>query len=223
MDSTTTLYNKLKAAEPFFLLASPNLIESEEHIMRMAKSIKTIASKYAPFYLDLQILEKVKLAYYIPIVTEVHESIQTDLLVATAKTGKIINIKKGQFCAPSVMVNSAEKVRLAGNPNVMVYEREQCLDTSDVVDPKNTHNFGHREPEPCLKGTSQSMHSLLYPLNNPDNITPLTKDNYVILSSKLKINTVRFGQRNLSFLFEYRVSRSLMLFSFVIGVSSKFL
>ncbi|KAI3740430.1 hypothetical protein L2E82_30859 [Cichorium intybus] len=42
-----------------------------------------------------------------------------DLLVAAVKTGKIVNIKKGQFCAPSVMSNSAEKIRLAGNQNVM--------------------------------------------------------------------------------------------------------
>nr|GEZ63803.1 2-dehydro-3-deoxyphosphooctonate aldolase [Tanacetum cinerariifolium] len=91
----------------------------------------------------LKILEKVKVTYDLPIVTDVHESSQceavgrvadiiqipaflcrqTDLLVAAAKTGKIVNIKKGQFCAPSVMTNSAEKVRLAGNQNVMVCER----------------------------------------------------------------------------------------------------
>ncbi|KAL5575752.1 hypothetical protein UlMin_017451 [Ulmus minor] len=173
MDSATALYNQLKAAEPFFLLAGLNLIESEEHIMWMAKSIKTIASKVGlPLVFQssfdkliehppnhFEILEKVKIACNIPIVTDVHESIQceevgkvadiiqipsflccqTDLLVATTKTGKIINIKKGQFCAPSVMVNSVEKVRLAGNPNVMVCEREQCLDTTDVVDPKSRH------------------------------------------------------------------------------------
>jgi len=39
---------------------------------------------------------------------------QTDLLVAAAQTGRIIQIKKGQFCAASVMRNSAEKVRAAG-------------------------------------------------------------------------------------------------------------
>lgn len=39
---------------------------------------------------------------------------QTDLLVAAAKTGKVIQIKKGQFCAPSVMRNSADKCRAAG-------------------------------------------------------------------------------------------------------------
>uniref|UniRef100_A0A2N9I602 3-deoxy-8-phosphooctulonate synthase n=1 Tax=Fagus sylvatica TaxID=28930 RepID=A0A2N9I602_FAGSY len=63
---------------------------------------------------------------------------QTDLLVAAAKTGKIVNIKKGQFCAPSVMVNSAEKVRLAGNSNVMVCERGTMFGYNDlIVDPRN--------------------------------------------------------------------------------------
>ncbi|KAF8768553.1 hypothetical protein HU200_007508 [Digitaria exilis] len=118
----------------------------------------------------LKILEKVKATYDLPIVTDVHESHQceavgrvadiiqipaflcrqTDLLVAAAKTGKIINIKKGQFCAPSVMVNSAEKIRLAGNPNVMVClwhdheldglvakEQDEPRTHDLIVDPRN--------------------------------------------------------------------------------------
>ncbi|KAH0852813.1 hypothetical protein HID58_093719 [Brassica napus] len=179
MAATSPLYNQLKDAEPFFLLAGPNVIESEEHILRMAKHIKHIATKVglplvfkssfdkanrtssksfrgpgmaeglkimmASFYNSLtQILEKVKVAYDLPIVTDVHESIQceevgkTDLLVAAAQTGKIINIKKGQFCAPSVMNNSAEKIRLAGNPNVMVCERGTMFGYNDlIVDPRN--------------------------------------------------------------------------------------
>jgi len=64
--------------------------------------------------------------------------LQTDLLVAAAKTGKVINIKKGQFCAASVMRNSAEKVRATGNPNVMVCERGTMFGYSDlIVDPRN--------------------------------------------------------------------------------------
>ncbi|KAL3592613.1 hypothetical protein D5086_011253 [Populus alba] len=181
MDSSTALFDQLKVAEPFFLLAGPNVIESEEHILRMANHLKTISTKVGlPLVFKssfdkanrtssksfrgpgmsegLKILEKVKIAYDIPIVTDVHETIQcepvgkvadiiqipaflcrqTDLLVAAAKTGKIINIKKGQFCAPSVMSNSAEKVRLAGNPNVMVCERGTMFGYSDlIVDPRN--------------------------------------------------------------------------------------
>lgn len=75
-----------------------------------------------------------KETFNVPIITDIHEASQaaavadvadvlqipaflcrqTDLLVEAAKTGKIIHIKKGQFCAPSVMRNSAEKVRSAG-------------------------------------------------------------------------------------------------------------
>ncbi|KAH1156042.1 hypothetical protein GLYMA_18G248300v4 [Glycine max] len=179
--SAALLFNHLKGADPFFLLAGPNVIESEEHILRMAKNIKSVASEVGiPLVFKssfdkanrtssksfrgpgmaegLKILEKVKIAYDIPIVTDVHETIQceavgrvadiiqipaflcrqTDLLVAAAKTGKIINIKKGQFCAPSVMTNSAEKVRLAGNPNVMVCERGTMFGYNDlIVDPRN--------------------------------------------------------------------------------------
>ncbi|XP_068658483.1 2-dehydro-3-deoxyphosphooctonate aldolase 1 [Aristolochia californica] len=175
------LFNQLKAAEPFFLLAGPNVIESEEHILRMAKHIKGITSKLGLQLVfkssfdkanrtssksfrgpgmeeGLKILEKVKVAYDLPIVTDVHETSQcepvgriadiiqipaflcrqTDLLVAAAKTGKIVNIKKGQFCAPSVMINSAEKIRLAGNQNVMVCERGTMFGYNDlIVDPRN--------------------------------------------------------------------------------------
>uniref|UniRef100_A0A2N9EJS9 3-deoxy-8-phosphooctulonate synthase n=1 Tax=Fagus sylvatica TaxID=28930 RepID=A0A2N9EJS9_FAGSY len=88
-----------RASDPFFLLAGPNVIESEEHVFRMAKHIKNIASKVGlplvfkssfdkanrtssksfrgPGMVEgLQILEKVKIAYDIPIVTDVHETIQ---------------------------------------------------------------------------------------------------------------------------------------------------
>ncbi|KAL6995510.1 3-deoxy-8-phosphooctulonate synthase [Sarracenia purpurea var. burkii] len=181
MESATMLFNQLKSSDPFFLLAGPNVIESEEHILWMANHIKAITSKLGlrlvfkssfdkanrtssksfrgPGLTEgLKILEKVKIAYDIPIVTDVHETIQceavgrvadiiqipaflcrqTDLLVAAAKTGKIVNIKKGQFCAPSVVVNSAEKVRLAGNENVMVCERGTMFGYNDlIVDPRN--------------------------------------------------------------------------------------
>ena len=48
---------------------------------------------------------------------------QTDLLVAAAKTGKVINVKKGQFLAPWDMKNVAAKITDSGNPNVMLCER----------------------------------------------------------------------------------------------------
>jgi 2-dehydro-3-deoxyphosphooctonate aldolase (KDO 8-P synthase) len=48
---------------------------------------------------------------------------QTDLLVAAAKTGKVVNVKKGQFMAPWDMQNVVEKITGAGNRNVLVTER----------------------------------------------------------------------------------------------------
>jgi 2-dehydro-3-deoxyphosphooctonate aldolase (KDO 8-P synthase) len=48
---------------------------------------------------------------------------QTDLLIAAAKTGRVVNVKKGQFLAPWDMANVVEKITGAGNPNVLVTER----------------------------------------------------------------------------------------------------
>ena len=48
---------------------------------------------------------------------------QTDLLVAAAKTGKIINVKKGQFLAPWDMINVIKKIEDSGNKNILLTER----------------------------------------------------------------------------------------------------
>ena len=91
----------------------------------------------------LRILQKVKDSYQLPICTDIHEPWQaepvaqvadiiqipaflcrqTDLLVAAAKTGKYINIKKAQFLAPWDMRNCVEKVRESGNNNILLCER----------------------------------------------------------------------------------------------------
>ncbi|MBO7482073.1 MAG: 3-deoxy-8-phosphooctulonate synthase, partial [Bacteroidales bacterium] len=58
---------------------------------------------------------------------------QTDLLVAAAKTGKIVNIKKGQFLSPDAMKFAAQKVVEAGNSNVMLTERGTTFGYTDLV------------------------------------------------------------------------------------------
>ena len=106
----------------------------------------------------LKILDAVRTTFDVPIVTDVHEPFQaepvakvadvlqipaflcrqTDLLLAAGKTGRVINIKKGQFCAASVMRNSADKIRTTGNDNVMVCERGTMFGYNDlIVDPRN--------------------------------------------------------------------------------------
>ncbi len=91
----------------------------------------------------LEILRTVGDTYNIPVLTDIHESDQakpvseyvdvlqipaflcrqTDLLIAAGETGKIINVKKGQFLAPQDMKNVAEKIASTGNENIMLCER----------------------------------------------------------------------------------------------------
>jgi 2-dehydro-3-deoxyphosphooctonate aldolase (KDO 8-P synthase) len=58
---------------------------------------------------------------------------QTDLLVAAARTGRIVNVKKGQFLAPWDMANVLAKVTGAGNPNVMLTERGASFGYNTLV------------------------------------------------------------------------------------------
>lgn len=101
----------------------------------------------------LRILQKVKNTYNIPVATDIHESWQaepvgkvvdivqipaflcrqTDLLVAAAKTGKCINIKKAQFLAPWDMKNCLQKVVEIGNSNVMLCERGTSFGYNTLV------------------------------------------------------------------------------------------
>ena len=101
----------------------------------------------------LSVLAKVKEELQLPIVTDIHapeEAVfaaqvadvlqipaflcrQTELLQAAAKTGKIVNIKKGQFLSPEAMKFAVEKVRAVGNPNVMITERGNCYGYQDLI------------------------------------------------------------------------------------------
>jgi 2-dehydro-3-deoxyphosphooctonate aldolase (KDO 8-P synthase) len=58
---------------------------------------------------------------------------QTDLLVAAAKTGKVVNVKKGQFLAPWDMKNVVAKITASGNPNVLVTERGASFGYNTLV------------------------------------------------------------------------------------------
>ena len=101
----------------------------------------------------LEMLAKVKEKYDLPIVTDIHtpeqaESVadvadilqipaflcrQTDLLVAAAKTGKIVNIKKGQFLSPDQMKTLIKKVEDSGNTNILVTDRGTSFGYNNLV------------------------------------------------------------------------------------------
>lgn len=101
----------------------------------------------------LKILAKIRKDFQIPVVTDIHSPEdavmaaeyvdvlqipaflcrQTDLLVAAARTGKMVNIKKGQFLSPDAMHFAVEKVRESGNENVMATERGTTFGYQDLV------------------------------------------------------------------------------------------
>jgi 2-dehydro-3-deoxyphosphooctonate aldolase (KDO 8-P synthase) len=101
----------------------------------------------------LKILSKVHHTFDIPVVTDIHTAEeaamaaeyvdilqipaflcrQTDLLVAAAKTNKVVNIKKGQFLSPGAMRFAAEKVKEAGNDRVMLTERGTTFGYQDLL------------------------------------------------------------------------------------------
>lgn len=160
----------------FKLIAGPCVIESEENVMLIAKTIKEIAERLDLDYYfkasfdkanrtsissyrgpgieeGLRILLKVKDIYGLKICTDIHEPWQaekaaevadilqipaflcrqTDLLVAAAKTGKLINVKKAQFLAPWDMGNVVRKLEESGNNNIMLCERGSTFGYNTLV------------------------------------------------------------------------------------------
>ena len=101
----------------------------------------------------LRTLARVKADVGVPVLTDIHEPAQaapaaevvdvlqipaflcrqTDLLVAAARTGAVVNIKKGQFLAPADMRFPLEKVRASGNPNVLLTERGTSFGYHNLV------------------------------------------------------------------------------------------
>ena len=153
------------------LIAGPCVIESEEHVHRMARGIRQAVGEFvfkASFdkanrtsggayrgpglQEGLRILAGVK-AEGFPILTDIHEAWQaepaaevadilqipaflcrqTDLLTAAGRTGRIVNIKKGQFVAPHDIHRAAEKVASTGNSRVVLTERGSSFGYNNLV------------------------------------------------------------------------------------------
>ena len=101
----------------------------------------------------LAVLKNISDSYDIPVLTDIHQisdvklaskyvdilqvpaflARQTDLLIAAAKTGKTINIKKGQFMSPDSMKHAVEKITKSGNNNVMITDRGTMFGYQDMV------------------------------------------------------------------------------------------
>lgn len=101
----------------------------------------------------LKILEEVRRDFGVPVLTDIHSPEdalaagtcvdivqipaflcrQTDLLIAAGRTGKSVNIKKGQFLAPDAMAFAAEKIASTGNKNILLCERGTTFGYGDLV------------------------------------------------------------------------------------------
>ncbi len=101
----------------------------------------------------LEILRKIKARFGVPVLTDIHEpaqaqaaaevcdvlqvpaflSRQTDLLTAAGQTGRVVNLKKGQFLSPWEMANAAEKVKSTGNNKVILTERGVSFGYNNLV------------------------------------------------------------------------------------------
>jgi 2-dehydro-3-deoxyphosphooctonate aldolase (KDO 8-P synthase) len=101
----------------------------------------------------LEILRKIKARFRVPVLTDIHEaaqasvaadvcdvlqvpaflSRQTDLLTAAGETGRVVNLKKGQFLSPWEMANAVEKVKSTGNKKVIITERGVSFGYNNLV------------------------------------------------------------------------------------------
>jgi 2-dehydro-3-deoxyphosphooctonate aldolase (KDO 8-P synthase) len=158
------------------LIAGPCVIESEQHALGLARSIKSIAARCGVQYVfkasydkanrtslrsyrgpgleaGLRTLRRIRDEAGVPVLTDIHEPShaepaaevadvlqipaflcrQTDLLVAAARTGRVVNIKKGQFLAPADMRHAIAKVTDAGNERVIVTERGTSFGYNNLV------------------------------------------------------------------------------------------
>src|ERR1043166_4131950 len=168
--------------QPFFLIAGPCVVESEELQLRTAERLKGITEKLGIQFIfkssfdkanrssdksfrgpgmdeGLRVLEKVKSALDVPVLTDVHDipqiapvaevvdvlqtpafpARQTDFIQAVAASGKPVNIKKAQFMAPHDMKNVVEKARNAAQAagvneeTIMVCERGVSFGYNNLV------------------------------------------------------------------------------------------
>lgn len=168
--------------KPFFLMAGPCVIESEEMVIEIAREMKAICDDLGIPYIfkasydkanrtsvssfrgpgiekGLEILARVRETVGVPVVTDVHTEAevplvakyvdvlqtpaflcrQTDFICACARTGKPVNIKKGQFLAPHDMINVIEKARAAAREagvnedNFMCCERGASFGYGNLV------------------------------------------------------------------------------------------
>jgi len=168
--------HEVGAREPLFLIAGPCVIESPALTQEIAGRLKEITARLGVPYIfkasydkanrssrasfrgpgieaGLKVLEDVRRAIGVPVLTDVHEDTplaevaavvdvlqtpaflcrQTNFIISAASQGKPVNIKKGQFLSPWEMQNVVDKARSTGNQHILVCERGFCFGYNNLV------------------------------------------------------------------------------------------
>ncbi|MGN1281527.1 MAG: 3-deoxy-8-phosphooctulonate synthase [Succinivibrio sp.] len=163
-------------AKPFVLFGGMNVLESEDLALKICEHYVKVTDKLSIPYVfkasfdkanrssifsyrgpglekGMKIFKKIKDNFGVPIITDVHEieqaevvaqyadvlqipaflARQTDLVRAIAGTGKVINIKKPQFLSPGQMVNITKKIEECGNTNILMCDRGTCFGYDNLV------------------------------------------------------------------------------------------
>jgi 2-dehydro-3-deoxyphosphooctonate aldolase (KDO 8-P synthase) len=162
--------------QPLLVLAGPCVVEERDFMIRVAETVKEIAHRHGANLVfkssfdkanrssgatargpgleeGLAVLQEVKAAAGVPLVTDIHEtwqaepaagvadvlqipaflSRQTDLLQAAARTGRAVNVKKGQFLSPPEMANVVAKLEEAGSDRILLTERGTTFGYNNLV------------------------------------------------------------------------------------------
>ena len=167
---------KVGPGQPFLFIAGPCVLESEELAFQVAGAMKQVADRLKVGFVfkasfdkanrtslgsfrgpgieeGLAILGRIKQAFGVPVVADVHEVAQveraaevldvlqipaflcrqTDLLVAAARSGRVINLKKGQFLSPWDMAHAVAKVNAIAPDRLLLTERGSCFGYNNLV------------------------------------------------------------------------------------------
>jgi 2-dehydro-3-deoxyphosphooctonate aldolase (KDO 8-P synthase) len=146
----------------------------------------------------MQMLQRIGNKFSLPVVTDIHSPEeatkaaqfvdvlqipaflcrQTDLLIAAAETGKVVNVKKGQFVSGEAMKFAADKIRNAGNEKVLLTERGTTFGYQDlVVDYRNI---------PAMKKYAPVVMDVTHSLQQPNQITGITGGNPELIGTIAK-------------------------------------
>jgi len=190
---------KIGGSHPFFLIAGPCVIESQELLEKVCESMKKLCHELGIFYIfkssfdkanrssagsrrgpgleeGLRMLEKIKKTFDVPVLTDIHEtgqvaavaevcdvlqipaflSRQTDLIHAAARTGRWVNIKKGQFMAPSDAVKIVNKVKEMGSEKYLLTERGASFGYNNLVFDPRSPEIMHRSDIPVVFDATHS-------------------------------------------------------------------